>query len=264
MGDAPDAVTDPAGERPASPFADSPPWWAAEPAAELVGAGTGPLPVAAAPDRPAAPPFVHDVPVQAAPADAPPAPADAPPAPPAAPRSRRPFVLGAAAALAVAAAAGAAVLVADRSPEPLRIAIPASAGGLSRSAAAPSASAAYPFVAGRAADLGLPVRSAVYTGAGARSVLFLGGTGEIDDPAALLARLRPATFISAHAVQPGAGGGKAACGRFAVLAEIHQYCAWATADTFGVLASDVPVAPTATGDLSPVLRTLRPALEHRG
>ncbi|MES9542953.1 MULTISPECIES: hypothetical protein [unclassified Actinomadura] len=120
------------------------------------------------------------------------------------------------------------------------------AGGLRKDPlTAPQASAAYPFVAGALEAGGVPVAKsglAVYTEEPVRrvSLLFAGGTGRIGDPADFLQKTQPTTFIAGQDADPGRKGGKAVCGTFAVLAETHTYCAWATRDSFGVVASNRP------------------------
>ncbi|WP_141582937.1 hypothetical protein [Actinomadura sp. WMMA1423] len=122
----------------------------------------------------------------------------------------------------------------------------AAAGGLRKDPlTAPQASAAYPFVAGAVEAGGVPVAKtglAVYTEEPVRKVnlLFVGGTGRVGDPADFLQKTQPTTFIAGQDADPGRKGGKAVCGTFAVLAETHTYCAWATRDSFGVVASNRP------------------------
>lgn len=150
-----------------------------------------------------------------------------------------------------------------------RIVAAETAGGLIRSDTAPAATAAYPFVAGAVQAGGVPAAKdgvAVYAQppAGPLSVLFMGGTGRVGDPAAFLARTRPTTVITSAAEEPGQGGGKAMCGTFAVLGDVHLYCAWATGDSFGVVASDVPVPDPAnaqTAGLANLMRAIRQDVE---
>ncbi|WP_067477362.1 hypothetical protein [Actinomadura hibisca] len=133
-------------------------------------------------------------------------------------------------------------------PKP-RITAVATTAGLHKDAGTPAASAAYPFVSAgvRAGGVaGLRETAAVYgdAPAGTRNVLFMGGTGTVGDPAAFLARTRPSTFITAgKATDAGKAGGKTSCGTFAVLADVHAYCAWATEDSYGVVASNTPLLP---------------------
>lgn len=120
------------------------------------------------------------------------------------------------------------------------------AGGLHKDPlTSPQASVAYPFVAGAVEAGGVPAAKnglAVYTEEPVRkvNVLFVGGTGRIGDPADFLQATQPSTFIAGQDADPGRKGGKAVCGTFAVLAETHTYCAWATKDSFGVIASNRP------------------------
>jgi hypothetical protein len=120
------------------------------------------------------------------------------------------------------------------------------AGGLHKDPlTSPQASAAYPFLAGAVEAGGVPVAEnglAVYTEVPVRNVdlLFVGGTGQIGDPSGFLQKTQPTTFIAGQDADPGRKGGKAVCGTFAVLAETHTYCAWATKDSFGVVASNRP------------------------
>ncbi|MFV2175373.1 hypothetical protein ACFHW2_21165 [Actinomadura sp. LOL_016] len=117
------------------------------------------------------------------------------------------------------------------------------AGGLRRDALPPRGSVAYPFVTGGVEAGGVPAAekgTAVYTGQGGTvDVLFVGGTGRVDDSAAFLRKIRPTTFIGGQNANPGQAGGRAACGTFAVLGAVHTYCAWATGDSYGVVASNV-------------------------
>ncbi|WP_242893967.1 hypothetical protein [Actinomadura litoris] len=132
-----------------------------------------------------------------------------------------------------------------------RITAVAVAGGLRRDGTAqPVTSAAYPFVAAAVKAGGVPVSKdgvAVYADApgGPLNVLFMGGTGAVGDPVAFLRTIRPPTFIAAQSTGPGKEGGRALCGSFAVLAEVHVYCAWATKDSYGVVASNIAVRAAA-------------------
>lgn len=122
----------------------------------------------------------------------------------------------------------------------------AAAGGLHKDAlTAPQASAAYPFVARAVEAGGVPAAqhgTAVYTAEPVRklNVLFMGGTGAVGDPAAFLRKTRPTTFIWGQEVPLGGKGATAFCGTFAVLAETHTYCAWATRDSYGIVAANRP------------------------
>ncbi|MFI6521077.1 hypothetical protein ACIBF1_36370 [Spirillospora sp. NPDC050679] len=275
--DAPATVMDfeaPAGAAPAIAVQSLPTW-----------EGTGPLPAvpggavpaavtapnatgAPAPDRPGPP--------------GPPGPQGLPGAAPAAAQRRAVpkiglVIGGVFAALMVV---GAVVLTAGGEEPPPRItAVPATAG-LHRDAGVPAASAAYPFVAAgvRAGGVqGAKQVVALYSDApaGMRSVLFMGGTGPVGDPAAFLARSRPSTFIAADAGGTGgeAGGksggksdkaaGKTSCGTFAVLADVHAYCAWATEHSYGVVASNTPLLAPQPGTLADLTRRMRADLEKR-
>lgn len=179
---------------------------------------------------------------------------------PAGPRGRLPKLLLAAGAVVVAGmllVAGVLALRAggagedggtETGPGPSKKVVNAgaTAGGLHKDPmTSPQASAAYPFVVGAVEAGGVPVAEngfAVYTEEPARSVnlLFVGGTGRIGDPAGFLQKTQPTTFIAGQDADPGRRGGKAVCGTFAVLAETHTYCAWATKDSFGVVASNRP------------------------
>ncbi|TDD33177.1 hypothetical protein E1287_20375 [Actinomadura sp. KC06] len=122
----------------------------------------------------------------------------------------------------------------------------ATAGGMRMDGlTSPQASAAYPFVARAIEAAGVPVAErgkAVYSEEPVRpiNVLFVGGTGQVGDPAEFLQKAQPTTFIAGQPADPGEKGGKALCGTFAVLADTHTYCAWATADSYGVVASNRP------------------------
>ncbi|GAA0226584.1 hypothetical protein GCM10009527_023760 [Actinomadura nitritigenes] len=139
------------------------------------------------------------------------------------------------------------------------------AGGMAKDATEPAASAAYPFVMAAVQAGGVPVAgngAAVYTDPlGRTNVLFVGGTGAVGEPAAFLRRLRPSTFISGEQGNPGQNGGRAECGTFAVLAETHTYCAWATRDSYGIVASDVPTANPDFSLMDDVMRRIRKDVE---
>ncbi|MFG2091204.1 MULTISPECIES: hypothetical protein [unclassified Spirillospora] len=143
----------------------------------------------------------------------------------------------------------------------------AMAGGLRKDAlTAPQASAAYPFVAGAVEAAGIPVvkgGQAVYTEepAGPVDVLFMGGTGPVGDPEAFLQKVQPTTFIAGQDADPGRKGGKAACGTFAVLADTHTFCAWATRDSFGVVASNRPALSPQFPLMADVMRRIRNDVE---
>ncbi|MEO3824762.1 hypothetical protein [Actinomadura sp. B10D3] len=141
------------------------------------------------------------------------------------------------------------------------------AGGLRRDGlTAPQASAAYPFVAGAVDAGGVPVAKnglAVYTEepVGRLNVLFAGGTGQVGNPADFLQKAQPTTFISGQDADPGSKGGKAVCGQFAVLAETHTYCAWATKDSFGIVASNLPTLNPQFPLVADVMRRIRKDVE---
>ncbi|MGI5164246.1 hypothetical protein ACQEU3_07820 [Spirillospora sp. CA-253888] len=175
---------------------------------------------------------------------------------------------------------GAVVLTAGGEEPKPRIAAVATTSGLHRDAGVPAASAAYPFVsAGVRAGGAQGVKEvvAVYSDAptGMRSVLFMGGTGPVGDPAAFLTRIRPSTFIAADGTADAgkAGGkgdkagekaaGKTTCGTFAVLADVHAYCAWATEGSYGVVASNTPLLAPQPGALADLTRQMRADLEKR-
>ncbi|GAA4145521.1 hypothetical protein GCM10022416_37290 [Actinomadura keratinilytica] len=147
-----------------------------------------------------------------------------------------------------------------------RITAAAVAGGLQRTPGMPAATAAYPFMASavraggaeRAGNVAavyadLPQRS--------RNVVFLGGTGKIGDPAAFLRRARPGTVLTTRNVKPGKGGGSAVCGTFAVLADVHVYCSWATDSSFGFVASNLPTVGDDTAAMADLMRRMRADLE---
>ncbi|WP_433335455.1 hypothetical protein [Spirillospora sp. CA-294931] len=143
------------------------------------------------------------------------------------------------------------------------------AAGLSRDpAAAPAASAAYPFIASAVRTGGVEksvTAIALYTDGPAQTqnFLFMGGSGKLGDPADLLQRTRPNTLLTAAKANPGPGGGQAVCGTFAVLADIHQYCAWATRSSFGLIASNTPALTSDTGVLAALLPRMRTDLEKK-
>ncbi|QXJ20923.1 hypothetical protein AGRA3207_001720 [Actinomadura graeca] len=212
--------------------------------------GTGPLPAAALPE----------------------------PAAPAAAGGRKrlsaPLLGAGAAAVLVVALAGVLVLRQVNGENARTAAVPASkkritavavAGGLRKEpAAAVPASAAYPFVAAPVRAGGVPVGGeGVYAEEpkGPLNVLFMGGTGPVGDTAAFLRKIRPTTFIAVQGTAAGKGGGRALCGSFAVLAEIHLYCAWATEDSYGVVASNVPAPAWRLPAMAELMRGIRRDVE---
>ncbi|WP_433473494.1 hypothetical protein ACQPZP_32375 [Spirillospora sp. CA-142024] len=142
------------------------------------------------------------------------------------------------------------------------------AGGLRKDGlTAPQASAAYPFIAGSIEAGGVPVAKhglAVYTEepVGKVNVLFMGGTGAIGKPADFLQKAQPTTFIAGQDADPGGKGGKAVCGTFAVLAETHTYCAWATKDSFGIVASNRATVNPQFELMADVMRRIRNGVER--
>ncbi|TDB89084.1 hypothetical protein E1264_09385 [Actinomadura sp. KC216] len=144
----------------------------------------------------------------------------------------------------------------------------ATAGGLRMDGlTSPQASAAYPFVAAAVEAAGVPVAergTAVYSEEPTRpvNVLFVGGTGQVGDPADFLQKARPTTFIIGQGADPGAKGGKAVCGTFAVLADTHTYCAWATADSYGVVASNRPSFNPRFALMADIMRRIRKDVER--
>ncbi|MFI0411366.1 hypothetical protein [Actinomadura sp. 3N508] len=143
----------------------------------------------------------------------------------------------------------------------------ATAGGLRMDGlTAPEASAAYAFVATAVEAAGVPIAErgkAVYSEEPARpiNVLFVGGTGNVGDPEGFLQKARPTTFIIGQGADPGANGGKAVCGTFAVLADTHTYCAWATADSYGVVASNRPSFNPRFALMADIMRRIRKDVE---
>ena len=209
----------------------------------------------------------------AAPAPAP-APAVRPAPSPARARRRKAGLMALlAAGVGVAAAAAAAVLVALPRGEdvPLRkVAAPGAAGGLQKDASAPAVSAAYPFILAAARAGGVEkaiTASGVYRdpATGTRSLLFLGGTAQVGDPVAFLKKARPSTVLKVDPAIPGKrkAGGRISCGTFAVLAETHLYCAWATENSFGFVASNEPAGADQPSSLLPLTQRMRADLEKR-
>ncbi|MFC4049091.1 hypothetical protein ACFOY4_05295 [Actinomadura syzygii] len=143
------------------------------------------------------------------------------------------------------------------------------AGGLHRDGlVGPPASAAYPFVAGAVEAGGVPAAKrgqAVYSEEPVRpvNVLFVGGTGRVGNPADFLQKAQPTTFIAGQDAEPGPMGGRAVCGTFAVLAQTHTYCAWATVDSYGIVASNVPSANPEFTLMADVMRRIRKDVERR-
>lgn len=189
------------------------------------------------------------------------------------------LVAGAASVAAVALLAGALAFRTDGggAEDARTTAVPASkrvisagpaAGGLHKDGlTAPQASAAYPFIAAAVEAGGVPVAkhgTAVYTEEPVRdvNVLFMGGTGPVGDPADFLQRIQPTTFIAGQDADAGGRGGKAVCGTFAVLAETHTYCAWATEDSYGVVASNRPTRNPQFTLMADVMRRIRKDVER--
>ncbi|XVQ09182.1 hypothetical protein ACQP1W_42665 [Spirillospora sp. CA-255316] len=245
---------------------------------------TGPQPSVAVQDLPAwhasdshwtpSPPLA--APQAAAPPPVPPNAVQAPPgpsAPGATPRKRpkAPLMALLAVGAGVAAAAVAAVLVAVSGGDevPLRkVAAGGTAGGLRKDASVPAMSAAYPFIIAAARSGGVEqavTARGVYRdpATGAQNILFLGGTAPIGDPTAFLKKARPSTALTAAATVPGKAGGQVSCGTFAVLAETHLYCAWATENSFGFVASNEPAGAAQPSALAPLTLRMRADLEKR-
>ncbi|MEU5992874.1 hypothetical protein ABZ806_28240 [Spirillospora sp. NPDC047418] len=205
----------------------------------------------------------------------------APGVPPAARRRRVPrlvLVAGAAAVAAIALMAGALAFRTGGAAKDARTtALPASkkvidagpvAGGMHKDRlTSPQASAAYPFIAGAVEAGGVPVAkhgAAVYSQEPVRklNVLFMGGTGPVGDPADFLQKVRPTTFLAGQDAEAGGKGAKAVCGTFAVLAETHTYCAWATKDSYGIVASNRPTVNPQFPLMADVMRRIRKDVER--
>jgi hypothetical protein len=141
------------------------------------------------------------------------------------------------------------------------------AGGMHKDRlTSPQASAAYPFIAGAVEAGGVPVAkhgAAVYSEEPVRklNVLFMGGTGPVGDPADFLQKVQPTTFIAGQDAEAGKGA-KAVCGTFAVLAETHTYCAWATRDSYGIVASNRPTVNPQFPLMADVMRRIRKDVER--
>ncbi|GAA4233377.1 hypothetical protein GCM10022254_35710 [Actinomadura meridiana] len=279
---------------PASPWGDgSRPWWSTD-----AGGGTGPhapVPDGTGPQimirrDSGALPMIPDGtgPIPMLPGPPPPGAMPSGP-PPVAPRRPPRFLLVAGAVMVggIVLMAGVLAFRMDRGSggggggpvDQPRAGVPASrtvinagpiAGGLRKDGlTAPPASAAYPFVAGaiRAAGATVAARGqAVYTQEPARpvNVLFVGGTGSLGDPAGFLQKAQPTTFIAGQDADPGRRGGKAVCGTFAVLAETHTYCAWATEDSYGVVASNRPSLNPHFTLMADLMRRIRKDVERPG
>ncbi|MGH3240103.1 MAG: hypothetical protein ACRDNL_06960 [Spirillospora sp.] len=275
----------------AEPWGASPPWWSADP-----GDGTGPQIVirdgtGGHPAVPAVPDGTGPLPM----IPAPPGPMPLGPLPTAAGEPKRMprllLVVGAAGVGAVVLLAGALAFgtvgggggngkggrgdgkdarttTAGGAASQKVISAGATAGGLRRDVrASPQVSAAYPFVVRAVEAAGVPVAErgrAVYSEEPVRriNVLFVGGTGRVGDPAGFLQKARPTTFIAGESADPGTSGGKALCGTFAVLAETHTYCAWATADSYGVVASNRPSLNPRFTLMAELMRRIRKDVER--
>ncbi|TDD83690.1 hypothetical protein E1293_14160 [Actinomadura darangshiensis] len=255
---------------------------------QVVAGGTGPIPVA---HGSGAHPIVGTGPHRAVPGGSgahPVVPNGTGPIPamPGAPavRRRRPprllLIAGGAVVAAVVLMAGALAFRTDGGPAAKKdartTAVPASgkvieagaaAGGLHRDRlTSPQASEAYPFIAGAVEAGGVPVAEhgmAVYSEEPVRrvNVLFAGGTGRIGNAADFLQKAQPSTFIAGQDADPGGAGGKSVCGTFAVLAETHTYCAWATEDSYGIVASNRPTVNPQFPLMADVMRRIRKDVE---
>ncbi|MFI0454418.1 hypothetical protein [Actinomadura sp. 6N118] len=142
------------------------------------------------------------------------------------------------------------------------------AGGLTKSPEPAATTAAYPFLqAGvRAAGAERPRNvAAVYSGVpmAPRNVVFYGGTGDLGSPEAFLRKSRPSTVIATVKANPGRGGGQGLCGTFAVLSDVHVYCAWATRTSFGIIADNAPTAAPDTAAMAVLMAQMRPDLEKK-
>ncbi|WP_344595998.1 hypothetical protein [Actinomadura vinacea] len=198
-------------------------------------------------------------------------PAPAPPRPAPERKSKTGLMAAVAVGVGVLAAAVTAVLVvvAGGDDVPLRkVAAAGTAGGLRKDPSAPAMSSAYPFVIA-AIRAGGVEKAATARGVyrdqvnGAQSILFLGGTAAIGDPAAFLKKARPSTVLTAAKTPPGKAGGQISCGTFAVLRETHLFCAWATENSFGFVASNEPAAAARPNALAPLTLRMRTDLEKR-
>ncbi|WP_143220186.1 hypothetical protein [Actinomadura sp. CNU-125] len=98
---------------------------------------------------------------------------------------------------------------------------------------------------------------------GVVDMLFVGGTGQVKDPAAFLRKIRPTTFITGQNANPGQAGGKAACGTFAVLGTVHTYCAWATGDSYGIVASNVASQQPRYAMMDAIMLRIRKDVERK-
>ncbi|MFC5182999.1 hypothetical protein [Actinomadura harenae] len=253
---------------PPSRWGDSPPWWLTADTLDAEPPPSGPSREDAPPraaghapggdasgrgDRASAP--ADRAPTPLAPAPRAPRPGGAA----STRRSQRKIVLVSAVGglCAIAAVAAGTFLMGGGDGGPAKqITVQPEAGGLRLNAAEPAASVAFPFIteAVRRGGASRPHQtSAVYSGA-ASNVLFIGGTASITDPIAFLDRARPNTALSFQHVGPGV------CGTFAVLSEVHPYCAWATSGSYGFVASNLPAQDTT--DLAKLTTRLRGDVER--
>ncbi|WP_067828941.1 hypothetical protein [Actinomadura kijaniata] len=254
-------------EIPGPSYGGAPPWWLQQDEdAAAPSRVSGPMPTVAdfAPEPPPAPeqPPPHPGPAPRAVVDAVLAPAAAPAGRRGGPKIVVGLAAGAVLVLAVAAG-GYAALARFSGPPEYKIVTPASVAGMRKDTREPAAGAAYPFVSAGVENGAVagPRAVAVYLD-GARNVLFMGGTGAVGDPAAFLRRARPSTTIRTGPAAPARNGGQAVCGTFAVLADVHAYCAWATETSYGVVASNTPSALARPAELRDLMRRLRPEVER--
>jgi hypothetical protein len=142
------------------------------------------------------------------------------------------------------------------------------AGGLRKEGTLPEAAASYPFIIAAARAGGVEPAAtarAVYRDpvTNAQDVLFLGGTAQIGDPTAFLKRARPSTALTVAETIPAKNNGQISCGTFAVLSATHLYCAWATTNTFGFVASNDPTGEGRPAGLAALTARMRTDLEKR-
>lgn len=178
------------------------------------------------------------------------------------------IVLGAVGLVLVTALVGGLVIIKNNNWKAKHdVDAPAVAGGLPEADIVPGESPLYPLVNAGVHKADREQKSGathVYRNGptDARHILFWGGTARIGDAGGrndFLADSKPVGAQLTSSASPGAGGGTAVCGELALSTGKSAYCAWATEDSFGILASNTPGMLVL--DMQNIMQKMRPSLE---
>lgn len=169
------------------------------------------------------------------------------------------IALGAGVVVLALAGAGVFFVIRNSGPE-FELRGQAEAAGMNRSRMTPGDSPVYTSIASAVnkgdADLKSSI-TAVYDDAlHGGTVLFFGGTGSVGDPQEYLDKAKPLTVGHTTPISSSGDHTREICGTYSLVSKKMQYCAWATASTFGFVAPATPVSPPNDDDYDDLKATM--------